>query len=112
MTKMSDEILTDIKPLNKHGRPIKGGETEKPPFKLEHGTKAQIIAKLARDFGKEEVADAIKDNGYTKATQVERHFGVGKPLMSPVIKVMRQYTRLSDAEKEEFMEMQKKKGFI
>ncbi len=29
----------------------KGGETEKPTPRLEKGTKAQIIAKLKRDFG-------------------------------------------------------------
>ncbi len=55
----------DVEPLGKHGRPNKGRETEKPVFKLGDGTKAQIIAKLKRDFGEEEVMQAIEDNNYT-----------------------------------------------
>ena len=60
------------------------------------------IAKLKRDFGESEVMQAIEENSYTKASQVERHFGVGKPLLSPVEKLVRAYSRLSDQEKKEF----------
>ncbi len=60
------------------------------------------IAKLKRDFGDKEVMDVIADNDYTMATQVQRHFGVGKDKMSAVERVVRAYERLDEAEQNKF----------
>ncbi len=78
------------------------GKIEKPRLILEHGTKAQIIAKLERDFGEEEVKKAIKDHGYKKAIEVARHFGTPDTRMSKTDRVVNAYLRLTNEEQEEF----------
>ncbi len=106
---IADKILGDLGEgvgvANEDG--VRCYETEKVTPRERGNSQDYKISKLKRDFGEEEVMEAIKDNGYTKATQVERHFGVGTKLKTDLEKVITAHEKLSREDKETFLKIVK-----
>ena len=101
MENLHDDFIKDVPILNENG--VKHSFDKNENIKATQGgtSKEYRLAKLKRDFGEEAVIEAAKT--HKTASALERHFGVGKPLLTPIERLERAFTRLSEEEKADFL---------
>ena len=96
-----EDIAKSVPVLGEHGvnryRPAKN---ENGISKIGSNSSTYRLAKLKRDFGEERVLGLSKE--CKTVAEMERKLGVGKPLKTPVEKLLAAFERLSDKEREIF----------
>ena len=97
-----EDIAKSVPVLGEHGVNQYGLDKNKNVKSTERGGNSQDyrLAKLKRDFGEERVLGLSKE--CKTVAEMERKLGVGKPLKTPVEKLLAAFERLSDKEREIF----------
>ena len=98
------EVAKKVDKLTEHGtNQHSGGDKTENVTSSERGNaNSYRIAKLKRDHP--EIAQGVIDGKYKSVSEAERAAGIGKPLLTPVEKIIRAYSRLSDDDKRKVIE--------